>query len=271
MNSVLSGFSLSLFSDIQTWISFKQDLRRSKDSYWKIIEDVIPVLEPLADITEVLGKETESTARAVHVLLFNVFNQVLCHDLGESSVIKDLKVKIQEGLQKTFKLDSNGVPVTDIIASSPLLLASILDPRYKSLLGREILNSEQKALLHQNLIQFVRDTSCITRTGQTGGHQWKPPEKRCKILDVLKGDFVDLTTPNATNKSLEFESYLRESVTIRVQWWKVCEPKFPRIAKAAKIFLSIRATSISSVYIFSSRFDCKQIEIQPRPRNCGSQ
>ena len=71
-------------------------------------------------------------------------------------------------------------------------------------------------------------------------------------MDVLKGDFVDLTTPYATNKSLEFESYLRESVTIGVQWWKVCEPKFPRIAKAAKIFLSIPATSISSECTFSA-------------------
>ena len=77
-------------------------------------------------------------------------------------MIKDLKVKIKEGLQKRFNLYSNAAPVTDIIASSPLLLASILDPRYKSLLGREILNSEQKELLHQNLIQFVRDTSSVS-------------------------------------------------------------------------------------------------------------
>ena len=225
-----------------------------KDSYWKIIEDVIPILEPLADITEVLGKENEPTASAVYVLLFKVFNQVLCHDLGESSVIKDLKVKIKEGLQKRFKVDSNGAPVTDIIASSPLLLASVLDPRYKSLLGREILNSEQKELLHENLIQFVRDTSSVSLEPVKQNTNENPPEKRCKILDVLKGDFGDLTTPNATNKSLEFECYLRESVTIGdpLQWWKVCEPKFPRIAKAAKIFLSIPATSISSERTFSA-------------------
>ena len=70
-----------------------------KDSYWRIIEDVISILEPLGDITGVLGKETEPTASVVYVLLFKVFNQVLCLDLGESSVIKDLKVKIKEGLQ----------------------------------------------------------------------------------------------------------------------------------------------------------------------------
>ena len=66
-----------------------------KDSYWKIIEDSIPVLEPLAQITEVLGKENEPTASAVYVLLFKVFKQVLCHDLGESTVIKDLKNKLK--------------------------------------------------------------------------------------------------------------------------------------------------------------------------------
>ena len=82
-----------------------------------------------------------------------------------------------------------------------------------------------------------------------------PPQKKC-TLDVLNGDYVDLNTTNASNNSIEFEldSYLKESVTIRdpLQWWKVCAPKFPRIVQAAKIFLAIPATSISSERTFSA-------------------
>ena len=40
------------------------------------MEDIVPVLEPLADITEVLGKEDQPTGSGVHVILYSIFKDV---------------------------------------------------------------------------------------------------------------------------------------------------------------------------------------------------
>ena len=118
-----------------------------KDNFWKVIEDIVPILQPLADITEILGKEDIPTGSGVYILLNDIFKTVLSSDPQDSGVVKDLKQKIKEGLQKRFKLNDQGKPTDDIL-SSPLLLASILDPRYKSLLGQDILASNQVDVFH---------------------------------------------------------------------------------------------------------------------------
>ena len=142
-----------LFDDKLTKIGDRAKLDM-KDSYWKIIEDIIPVLEPLAEITEVLGKESEPTGSSVYILIKNVFSQVLRSELGDSCALKDLKSKIREGLQKRFHVDGNGVP-EDNILNSPLLMASLLDPRYKSLIGRDVLSPDQRDLLHKSLSLLI--------------------------------------------------------------------------------------------------------------------
>ena len=52
----------------------------------------------------------------------------------------------------------------------------------------------------------------------------EPPNKKCKILDALKGDAIDLSK-DCSESSVEFEleCYLRESVTVAdpLLWWKL--------------------------------------------------
>ena len=240
-----------LFDDKLTKVGDRAKLDM-KDCYWKVIEDILPILEPLAEITEVLGKENEPTGSSVYVLIKNVFTHVLCSELGDSCVLKELKLKIKEGLQKRFKVDHNGDP-EDNVLNSPLLMASLLDPRYKSLIGRDVLSQEQRDVLHKSLIASVGTlASCQSvKVEEEDNH---PPTKKCKILDALKGDVIDLSK-DCSDSSVEFEleCYLKESVTVSepLMWWKLCASKFPRIAKVAKVFLAIPATSISSERTFS--------------------
>ena len=81
-----------------------------------------------------------------------------------------------------------------------------------------------------------------------------PSTTKCKILDALKGDVIDLSK-DCSDSPVEFEleCYLKESVTVSepLMWWKLCASKFPRIAKAAKVFLAIPAMSISPERTFS--------------------
>ena len=49
-----------------------------KDSTWKVLEEILPVLEPLAAATEMLTKEDIPTGSCVHVLI----TMLLKDDLG---------------------------------------------------------------------------------------------------------------------------------------------------------------------------------------------
>ena len=44
-----------------------------KDNYWSVMEAIVPVLGPLAEITEILGKEDVPTDSSVHIVLCNLF------------------------------------------------------------------------------------------------------------------------------------------------------------------------------------------------------
>ena len=44
-----------------------------KDNYWSIMEAMVPVLGPLAESTEILGKEDVPTGSSVHIVLYNLF------------------------------------------------------------------------------------------------------------------------------------------------------------------------------------------------------
>ena len=227
-----------------------------KDNFWKIIEDTVPILEPLADITEILGKEDIPTGSGVYILLNNIFKTVLCSNSEDSGVVKELKQKIREGLQKRFKLNERGEPIDDIL-SSPLLLASLLDPRYKSLLGREILASDQVDVFNLIVTDLMNSVSIdegtqIKEEPETEVSQ--NPPKKSKFLEILQGDVVASTrSHNQRTAHEELHDYLTETVRIEnpLKWWQINEGRYPKLAKLAKVYLAVPATSVPSERTFS--------------------
>lgn len=86
----------------------------------------------------------------------------------------------------------------------------------------------------------------------------KPMVKRT-LLSLSKGDETDSTAQEADEQEidcvLEISSYLRESQipeeSSPLQYWKENEQKYPRLAKLAKIYLGIPASSGSVERLFS--------------------
>ena len=58
---------------------------------------------------------------------------------------------------KRFKVDADGEPNEEVV-SSPLMLSTILDPRYKCLISREILSPEKVTLLHGSILKLIGET-----------------------------------------------------------------------------------------------------------------
>ena len=111
---------------------------------WGII---VPVLEPLAVITELLGKKDQPTGSGVHVILYSILKYVLNFVDHDSNVVRNMKLTIKEGLQKRFKVSDRGQPMDEDFGS-PLLIGSLLDSRYKILVGRDIVPEGKVDICH---------------------------------------------------------------------------------------------------------------------------
>ena len=210
------------------------------------MEEIVPILEPLAEMTEILGKEDQPTGGAVYILLYNICPNVLARVLDDSNITRDLKLKIKEGLQKQFKIDSEGVP-DDEVLSSPLVMASVLDPRYKTLLSREILPTCKLEVVHLILRDLMATLEENVKTEPDAGQGENIPHKKAKILDILQGDVVNMSMAEE-----ELNDYLKEPVKIAdpLSWWKTYEGKFPKLSNLAKNYLAVPVTSVPSERIF---------------------
>ena len=112
------------------------------DKTWKVMEDAVPTLSPLASATELLTKEDKPTASQIYPLLYR-----LVMDLGEnaerSTEMKGLTQRLKKNLIDRFELNNDGTPDEDAIVSLPMI-ATALDPRYKSL---KFLSENQRSVL----------------------------------------------------------------------------------------------------------------------------
>ena len=68
----------------------------------------------------------------------------------DSEVVKQPQLKIGNGLMKEFKVDNAVIPNDDFVTSL-LVISTLLDPRYKSKIGIDILPVEKRDLLYAKL------------------------------------------------------------------------------------------------------------------------
>ena len=127
------------------------------------------------------------------------------------------------------------------------LLATILDPRVKSMGNK----AEEKELLRDYYEKYQEDylpTPIESRTASpTPSESSTNPIYRPKLFSIFE--------QNQPKASDEVEEYLREDKIPFEQcpfnWWLNKKNKYPILAKMARIFLAIPATSTSSERLFS--------------------
>ena len=225
-----------------------------KDSTWKVMEEIVPILEAFFDSTEVLGKEESPTGSQVYVLLHNLVGNLETSEF-DSGVARDLKDKIRDGLTKRFGISTDGTPTEVTVQNSLSIMAMALDPRYKSL---KILRPEHRDIVKEKILHEINQTDgnhvadLIPEIKQERPEGDEPELKRAKITECLMGDVViDIT--NDTSVEQEIRDYFNEVVRIAdpLEWWKVSQVRFPNLASLAKRYLTIPGTSIPSERVFS--------------------
>ena len=103
-------------------------------SQWELIQQLLPVLRPLAKATTIMCAELHVGLSFIYPVILNLLSEgpdgVLRDDESDIAAARNFKSTVRQQLRTRFKLDSEE---HDLTASIPIL-ACMLDPRFKDLL-----------------------------------------------------------------------------------------------------------------------------------------
>lgn len=144
--AVLSDRNITKLSDARTL--------ELKDSYWKVIEDLTPVLQPLkVATTQVSNDLTVSLSSVVPILCALVTNHLKeCPE--DSDLVKKFKQIVMEEIKKRFNIfNIEASKPEDQEELSTYVVASFLDPRHKHF---PFYSECQKNVIYEKVCSLIR-------------------------------------------------------------------------------------------------------------------
>ena len=209
----------------------------------KIIEDALLVLKPFLDVTREMSSEKYTSISKVIPVI-----SILTKFLAAKSSPLGLGAKLKDQIDLYFR---------DVETEKFSMLSTFLDPRFKDkLLSKEVKLRANKevcdCLEKTTILSFSHDQEMeeVKRTPQD-----KPEE--VNFWDEFDKEREDEKSVHNDKSAIEVElsryteSQRCERMTDPLTWWKKNEINYPNIAKMAKKYLSIPATSVPSERLFS--------------------
>ena len=237
---------------------------------WEFLRQFVSVLEPLHEATKYLSKEKYPIISSVTPLFRRLFDYHLKTSDADDMCTNELKDTIREDLMKRWGCLLENMP-------DAFLLSIYLDPRLKdfsfvqdenqrrsllekakNLCGQCLEASDGTALsqgelvLAQSMVEEEQESEKITAQKQR--------------LAVLFGGIVEDSKDSADGSSLdELDLYhqkkaipfaIENKVSNPLSWWKKNQSKYPRLAKLARQFLCVIASSVPCERVFSKSGWC---------------
>lgn len=181
-------------------------------------------------------------------LIYPVVNGLLTKHLVVTDDVKQFKETVMQSITRRF--DPFGISVAENIS----IYAASLDPRYHQL---KFLSGNQRTLTYTKLEDQLQelaqpDDGMVLEDAE---EEPVPQSKRKKsALDYLLGNSYSETS--VITPVEEFENFRREAPSHSdenvLSWWKARHHQYSTLAKLAKQYLCIPATSVPAERVFST-------------------
>lgn len=119
-------------------------------SQWELLEQLVPVLQPLAKATEILCGELHVGLSFIYPVILNMVNTTLRLEAADVTAVRAFKDTVRQQLKTRFKLDSD-----DLTKSIPVV-ACMLDPRFKNL---KFIPDNEREAAYSHLDTLLLDVS----------------------------------------------------------------------------------------------------------------
>jgi hypothetical protein len=213
-----------------------------KPEQWELAENLIKVLQPLQIATTFLSYEANVSCSCVLPMLFGL-KQSLEPSEEHCSTISLFKCTVVAEIKRRWSLES-------LDPSSPLVLASALDPRFKQL---KYLTNEARGVVKETIVSRMEKVTLDVIDESTDVTPAKKSKKQTAI-DVLLGPEDEEESSNDTLVD-ELQGYLSVKPLPRdinpLDWWQSNQFNYPNLALVARSVFSIPATSTPAERIFS--------------------
>ena len=157
------------------------------DSFWQVIEAIVPVLQPLPQATEVLGEGEVPTRSSVYIMVHGLVTSVLAPlnwiqrwSVGWTSLVRNEPMA-------HMCVNNNDPPAAEVQLRSPQLTASFLNSQYKGLLP-SIIRETRFQTLKSHVMELARRLSAccqlhpIWRWNQMLPQPWQPRHTQSRYL-----------------------------------------------------------------------------------------
>lgn len=245
---------------------------------WNLFSTIQPILNSFAEVTTILSGSNYPTANIFYPYILDVKIAVNTHAVRSED--EGLRAMGKAMLDKFDKYWDNNYAEEQLYdkgrdrrkkKNNVMVIACILDPQFKLRLveycfkelygenkgSREAkdIKTEFSALFSKYEMQHREKNGESNETRQTASSS-----RSTTAMSTLSSGFKSfLAETNANPSKSELTSYLEdknhpiEDTNFKIlDWWKLNAHRFPIVAKMARNFLTIRATSVSSESTFST-------------------
>lgn len=227
--------------------SEKRDIRQLnlKDHQWELAIDIVRLLAPFEQVTDVLGGEKYVASSLLLPLVHKLEKKCNAGQEDESRAAFRFRKALARSLRQKF----------DVSSEKSLVLSALLDPRFRSL---KFLSDEDQAEAKISILQLCT-TVVADRSEAPVVVADEPSAKRricsSKLASLMEDDEVEVADSASSLAEEELQRYLTGKASPidmdPLVWWTGLAEEFPTLAVLARHYLCLPATSVPSERVFS--------------------
>ncbi|ROL45338.1 Zinc finger BED domain-containing protein 1 [Anabarilius grahami] len=221
------------------------------DDCWEVMEELLPVLHSLKCATTALCGESGVSISMVYPVTATLLSKHLKEIPGESPKVSQFKQTVSMSLERRL------APANVSSACKVAYIASFLDPRHKHL---RFASEEVKRAVQAKVCDLISNSSeSEEEIGLTESNETQPLAKKprsdspsASAIAVLFGEDYNVQISDTTELNQYCQDMCPPIHIDPMNWWTTNAHKYPRIAKLAKAYLCVPATSVPSERVFSA-------------------